>query len=111
VGKTKRGKGPKLMAVANRTGAPLAVHIDSASPHEVKLVEAMIEARFTAKRPGRLIGDLAYDSDPLDQRPADRGMHLIAPHGRNRVRPLRRTSASCGDTTTLEGRASVCLVA
>jgi transposase len=87
VGKTKRGKGTKLMAVANRAGAPLAVHIDSASPHEVKLVEATIEARFTAKRPGRLIGDLAYDSDPLDQRLAERGMHLIAPHRRNRVRP------------------------
>lgn len=111
MGKTKRGKSTKLMAVATRTGAPVAVHIDSASPREVKLIEAAIAARFTAKRSGRLIGDLAYGSDPLDQRPADRGTHLIATHRRNRVRPLRWTSASCGDTTTLEGRASVCLVA
>jgi transposase len=87
VGKTKRGKGTKLMAVANRAGAPVAVHIDSASPHEVKLVEATIEARMTANKPGRLIGDLAYDSDPLDQRLAERGIHLIAPHRDNRVRP------------------------
>jgi transposase len=75
------------MAVANRAGAAVAVHIDSASPHEVKLVEATIEARMTANKPGRLIGDLAYDSDPLDQRLAERGIHLIAPHRDNRVRP------------------------
>ncbi|MFC7517934.1 transposase, partial [Herbaspirillum sp. GCM10030257] len=32
----------------------------------------------------RLIGDRAYDSDPLDQRLAQRGIELIAPHKRNR---------------------------
>jgi hypothetical protein len=30
VGKTKRGKGTKLMAVADRSGLPLAVHTASA---------------------------------------------------------------------------------
>src|SRR5512146_1809881 len=32
VGKTKRGKGTKIMAVADRNGLPLAVCADSASP-------------------------------------------------------------------------------
>jgi hypothetical protein len=38
VGKTKRGKGTKIMAVADRHGLPVAVSIASASPHEVTLV-------------------------------------------------------------------------
>lgn len=33
-----------------------------------------------------MIGDLAYDSDPLDQRLRRRGVRLIAPHKANRVR-------------------------
>lgn len=34
-----------------------------------------------------MIGDLAYDSDPLDRRLRQRGIRLIAPHKYNRVRP------------------------
>ena len=66
VGPTKRGKGTKLMAVADASGLPLAVHTTSASPAEVTLVQATLEQSFVAERPERLIGDKAYDSDPLD---------------------------------------------
>lgn len=38
VGKTKRGKGTKLMVIADAAGLPLAMHTTSASPHEVTLV-------------------------------------------------------------------------
>ncbi len=37
VGKTKRGKGSKIMAVADRNGLPFAVYVESATPHEVTL--------------------------------------------------------------------------
>ena len=38
--------------------------------------------------PDRLIGDKAYDSDPLAERLwEERGIELIAPHRRNRTRP------------------------
>ena len=38
--------------------------------------------------PHRLIGDKAYDSDPLDERLlAERNIELIAPHKRNRKKP------------------------
>ncbi len=40
VGKTKRGKGSKIMAIADRQGLPIAVHVESATPHEVTLVRA-----------------------------------------------------------------------
>ena len=84
VGKTKRGKGTKLMAMADGAGLPIAISIGSASPHEVKLVETTLKARFTKVRPKRLIGDRAYDSDPLDERLRQQGIQMIAPHKVNR---------------------------
>ena len=75
------------MAVADGIGVPLAVYTASASPHEVTLVEATLEQRFVEDRPEHLIGDLAYDSDPLDQALAQQGIEMIAPHRSNRVRP------------------------
>ena len=87
VGKTKRGKGTKLMVIADATGLPLAVHTTSASPHEVTLVEATLDETLTVGRPRRLVGDRAYDSDPLDRRLAAQGVELIAPHKRNRIKP------------------------
>jgi transposase len=86
VGATKRGKGTKLMAVADRNGLPVAIHIASASPHEVTLVPDTIEGRFVADTPARLIGDRAYDSDKLDALMQQRDIEMIAPHKRNRVR-------------------------
>ena len=87
VGKTKRGKGTKLMAVADGAGIPIAIHTTSASPHEITLVEDTLARRHTRATPRRIIGDLAYDSDPLDRRLALRRIELIAPHKSNRIRP------------------------
>jgi transposase len=87
VGKTKRGKGTTVMAIADRAGLPLAVHVEAASPHEVTLVEPTLAACALDERPERLIGDKAYDSDPLDERLAGQGIELIAPHRANRKKP------------------------
>ncbi len=84
VGKTKRGKGTKIMAVTDAGGTILSVAIQSASPHEVKLVENVLEERFIDQLPERLIGDRAYDSDPLDQQLKRQGIEMIAPHRKNR---------------------------
>ena len=46
VGKTKRGKGTKLMAMADRCGLPVAVHAASASAHEVTLAKETLEVQF-----------------------------------------------------------------
>jgi transposase len=95
VGKTKKGKGSKMMVV-EADGWPVAITIDSATPHEVKLVRQTLEARFVEEWPERLMGDNAYDSDALDASLAAQGIEVIAPHRRNRQhktqdgRPLRR---------------------
>ncbi len=76
------------MAVAERHGFPVAVRIGSASPHETRFVEATIEQRFTTAAPKQMIGDRAYDSDPLDERLRQHhGIDLIAPHKINRSKP------------------------
>jgi transposase len=97
VGKTKRGKGTKIMGIADSHGLPLALRTESASPAEVKLVPATLEARVVAQVPERLIGDKAYDSDRLDEQlMQEYGTELIAPNKVNRRvptqdgRPLRR---------------------
>jgi transposase len=97
VGKTKRGKGTKIMGIADGHGLPLALRTESASPAEVKLVTATLEARVVADVPERLIGDKAYDSDRLDEQLLQEyGTELIAPNRINRRvptqdgRPLRR---------------------
>lgn len=99
VGKTKRGKGTKLMAIADGNGLPLAVCTESASPAEVKLVKETVAKRFVQEVPRKLIADKAYDSDCLDAELIEsHGIELIAPHRKNRRadrktqdgRPLRR---------------------
>jgi transposase len=85
------------MAISDGHGLPLAVHVASASPYETTLVDATLDDRFLADLPDRLIGDKAYDSDPLDQHLLETyGIELIAPHRSDRVnltqdgRALRR---------------------
>ena len=84
------------MAIADGGGLPIAITIASASPHEVTLVPQTLNASFLPDNPFRLIGDAAYDSDPLDRTLAAFEIELIAPHRGNRVnltqdgRPLRR---------------------
>jgi len=84
VGPTKRGKGSKLMAVTDGHGLPVAVDVASASPAEVRLVVSTLESRFIPELPERLIGDKAYDSDPLAAQLAEGGVELIAPNRSNR---------------------------
>src|SRR5712675_1533234 len=100
VGKTKRGKGTKIMGIADGHGLPLALRTESASPAEVKLVTATLEARVVADVPERLIGDKAYDSDRLDEQlMQEYGTQMIAPNKVNRslsyaLSPIKRSGTS-----------------
>ena len=87
VGKTKRGKGSKIMAIVDTTGLPIAIDSHSANPHEIRLVEQTLDARFINELPKKLIGDRAYDSDPMDRHLLDYyEIELIAAHKKNRKR-------------------------
>jgi transposase len=85
VGKTKRGKGTKIMGLTDAFGLPIAVDATSASPHEVTLVDDTLDACFLKDVPDKITGDRAYDSDKLDEHLAkERGVEMIAPHKVNR---------------------------
>jgi transposase len=82
------------MALADGNGTPMAVLTESASVHEVKLIEPLVK-RVRIPRRGRgrpktkskrLIYDKAADSDPLRRRLKRRGTDLIAPHRAKRVK-------------------------
>jgi hypothetical protein len=96
VGKTKRGKGTKIMAVADSAGLPVAVSAESATPREVTLVQQTLAEIFVPEPLERLVADNAYDSDRLDEELSETGVEMIAPHRSNRKngtqdgRPLRR---------------------
>ena len=96
VGPARRGKGAKIIAIGSGDGLPLAVTVESASPAECKLVEAVLTGCFLDQLPARLIGDKAYDSDALDEQMNGYTIEIISPHRSNRKqktqdgRPLRR---------------------
>jgi transposase len=83
------------MVVVDGEGVPLGKPLDSASRAEVELVEPTL-GQVAVPRPGpgrprrnprRLIYDRAADCDPLRKRLRRRGIDLICPHRRNRVKP------------------------
>lgn len=102
IGKTKRGKGTKLMVVADGRGVPLGVRIAPASPAEVTLIESTLEQVAVPRsgpgrprtKPRRLIYDKAADSDALRLRLKKRGIELICPHRSNRKRPTLQDGRS-----------------
>jgi transposase len=83
IGKAKRVKGVKIMAIVDRHELPLAVSTHAANQHEVTPVQLSFD--FYMIKLGNLIGDRAYDSDPLDRQLREQGIEMIAPHKSNRV--------------------------
>jgi transposase len=74
------------MVLVERQGLPLGIAVASASPAEVTLVDATLAARVTPHRrnPKHLLGDRGYDSDPLREHLAARGITFTSPYRENR---------------------------
>src|SRR6516225_7387180 len=87
IGPTKRGKGMKIMAIVDRHGLPLSVSTHAANHHEGRLVQLCFDFYMIEAKPEHLIGDRAYDSDPLDEKLRRDGIEMIAPHRANRSKP------------------------
>jgi len=86
IGKTRRGKGVKILAIVDRHGLPLSVSTHAANHHEVTLVQLSFDFYMIEAKPENLIGDKAYDSDALDESLKKQGVEMIAPHRSNRKR-------------------------
>src|SRR5438034_3529609 len=68
-------------------GSPLSVSTHAANHHEVRLVQLCFDFYMVEAKPENLIGDRAYDSDPLDEELRKDGIEMIAPHRSNRTKP------------------------
>ena len=78
------------MVLVDGGGLPLGVRLEGASPGEVTLAEATLAEVQVPRpkgrprqKPKRIIADRAYDSDPLRERLAKRGIDLIVPYRKN----------------------------
>ena len=92
MGKTKRGKGTKLMALADGAGLALGVRVEAATPSEVGLLERTLDSVKVRRRrgknrrphqPERLITNRGYDSDPTRALLVSRDIEPIIPKRRN----------------------------
>ena len=83
LGPTKRGRGVKIMALADRHGLPLAVSTHAANHHAVTLVQLTFGFYMIEAKPGDLIGDRADDSDELDEELRADGIEMISPRRLN----------------------------
>lgn len=75
------------MVLTDATGLPLAIDIEAANHAEVNLIEQLIDSAVTPYVPDKLIYDKAADCDPLRERLTKRGVDLVCPHRKSRVRP------------------------
>jgi len=91
IGPTRRGKGVKIMAIVDRHGLPLSVSTYAANHHEVTLVQLSFEFYMIEAKPENLIGDRAYDSDPLDEQLRREGVEMIA-----RIAPIANARPKTG---------------
>ena len=103
VGKTKVGKGSKVMIVADGNGLAIGLHVDSTQPHEITLADTTLSAILVPQKRGRsktrpkeLVADKAYDRREFRQQLRRRGIKpTIPPYERRRRiqskrgRPLR----------------------
>ncbi len=84
IGKTKIGKGTKVMQMVDKEGLLVSLHIDSANPHESRLLMKTLKNSISLTKPRYILGDRAYDSDKLDFECKKLGISLVAYHKQNR---------------------------
>ena len=92
------------MVSVDGAGLPLRGHLHSASPSEVRLIEAALQTIRAGRQhqPGRpkqkserIIADRGYDIDPLRKQLAQRGIELMTPYHKNRRKPPTRDPPGC----------------
>ncbi len=75
------------MAQVDEGGLPISLSLHGASAHEVTLAFDPVIGCWTREMPGIVVGDKAYDSDPLDDELGACGVEVVAPHRKNRKKP------------------------
>jgi|GEM_PF-4100814 len=95
------------MVVADGQGVPVSCRLASANPAEVRLAEDAVD-HIKRRHPWglKLIADRAYDSDKLRNSLKTRGIDLVCPHRRGRVRPATQDERKLRRYRVTAGRSS-----
>jgi transposase len=105
IGKTKVGKGSKVMLVVDGNGLPIGLHLASAQPHEITLAAQTLKTIRVPQKRGRprtrpqaLAADKAYDSRPFRAELRQRGIQVAIPtfERRKRKQPKRGRPIQAG---------------
>lgn len=106
IGKTKVGKGSKVMLVVEGHGLPIGLHLDSAQPHEIMLANQTLKTIRVPHKCGRprtrpisLAADKAYDSRTFRIELRKRGIRAAIPtfERRKRKKPKRGRPIKAGE--------------
>ncbi len=83
------------MLLTDAEGTPIGVMVTSASPHEVNLIEPLVEHTVIPLRSRtRLLYDRAADSQPLRERLKEVGVRLISPFRTRRNQTRQKMTAN-----------------
>lgn len=74
-----KGKGSKISVLIDRKHVLHSIEMSSANTHDMTMLPLCLAHRFTRKKPERIVGDKAYDSDPMDRELKKQHIELIAP--------------------------------
>lgn len=105
IGLTKVGKGSKVMLVVEGHGLPIGLHLASAQPHELSLVDETLKSIRVPQKRGRprtrpksLAADKAYDSRTFRMQLRKRGIQAAIPtfERRERKKPKRGRPVKAG---------------
>ena len=108
VGKTKKGKGTKLMLMTDGKGIPVSAFTTSAQVAEVNTIETLVDVTILDKRPDRLLYDKAADANWLRDALDVRGIEQITPHRRSRKKQSRQDGTLPPTVqASMEGRANI----
>ena len=86
-GRSRGGFTSKVHCLADARGRPLAFHLTGGEAADCKAYETLID--LPAVIPGYLLGDKAYDSDPIRADLEARGIRPVIPPKANRTREIR----------------------
>ncbi len=89
VGKTKKGKGTKLLVLTEGQGLPISAFTISAQVAEINTIETLVDIQVAGQRPERLLYDKAADADWLRDALEQRGIEQITPHREGRKKPAK----------------------
>ena len=84
VGRTKIGKGTKLMLLTDQQGLPVSLFVCGANIAEVHAIETLVEVRVADQRPDYLLYDKAADANWLRDALDRRGIEQVTRHRKNR---------------------------